>query len=82
MAYTSLTAANRLAVRGTAYLTITFGHGNQVNMIKPTLEHLGLWKTRNYDPPQVDDAYPPTIETELTYDYTYSQLPSIDYWTQ
>jgi hypothetical protein len=24
----------------------------------------------------------PTIETELTYDYTYSQLPPIDYWTQ
>jgi len=24
----------------------------------------------------------PTIETELTYDTTYSQLPPIDYWTQ
>jgi hypothetical protein len=29
-----------------------------------------------------DDAHTPTIETELTYDYTYSQLPPIDYWTQ
>jgi hypothetical protein len=51
-------------------------------LIKKILEHLGLWETRNHDPAQVDDAYPPTIETELTYDYTYSQLPPIDYWTQ
>jgi hypothetical protein len=44
-------------------------------LIKKILKHLGLWETRNHDPPQVDDAYPPAIETELTYDYTYSQLP-------
>jgi hypothetical protein len=27
-------------------------------------------------------AFRSTIETELTYDYTYSQLPPVDYWTQ
>ena len=42
----------------------------------------GLWETRNHDPPQSDDTHIRAIETELTYDYTYSQLPPIDYWTQ
>ncbi len=28
------------------------------------------------------NTYTPTIEMELTYDYTYSQLPPIDYWNQ
>jgi hypothetical protein len=51
-------------------------------LIKKILVHLGLWDTRNHDPPQLDDTHTPTIETELTYDYTYSQLPPIDYWTQ
>ena len=51
-------------------------------LIKKILEHLGLWETRNHDPPQPDDTHTPTIEIELTYDYTYSQLPPIDYWTQ
>jgi ribosomal protein S27E len=50
-------------------------------LIKKVLMHLGLWETRNHDPPQLNDAPVPTIETELTYDYTYSQLPPIDYWT-
>jgi hypothetical protein len=51
-------------------------------LIKKIVEHLGLWETRNHDPPQPDDTHTPTIEIELTYDYTYSQLPPIDYWTQ
>jgi len=51
-------------------------------LIKKILMHLGLWETRNHDPPQSNDSQTPTIETELTYDYTYSQLPPIDYWTQ
>jgi len=51
-------------------------------LIKKILVHLGLWDTRNHDPPQLDDAHTPTIETELTYDCTYSQLPPDDYWTQ
>jgi hypothetical protein len=28
------------------------------------------------------NLHTPTIETELIYDYTYAQLPTIDYWTQ
>jgi hypothetical protein len=51
-------------------------------LIKTILIHLGLWETRNHDPPQSNEVHTPTIETELTYDYTYSQLPPIDYWTQ
>ena len=51
-------------------------------LIKKILMHLGLWETRNHDPPKLDTLHTPAIETELTYDYTYSQLPPIDYWTQ
>jgi hypothetical protein len=51
-------------------------------LIKKILVHLRLWDTRNHDPPKPGDAHTPTIETELTYDYTYSQLPPKDYWTQ
>ncbi len=51
-------------------------------LIKKILVHLGLWDIRNQDPPKPGDAHMPTIETEPTYDYTYSQLPPIDYWTQ
>jgi len=51
-------------------------------ILQKILEHLGLWGTHNHDPPQPDDTHTPTIEIELTYDYTYSQLPPIDYWTQ
>jgi hypothetical protein len=47
-------------------------------LIRKILVHLRLWDTRNHDPPQADDTQ---IEAELTYDYTYSQLPTID-WTQ
>jgi hypothetical protein len=51
-------------------------------LIRKILQHIGLWETRIHDPPQSDDTHIPAIETELTYDYTYSQLPPIDYWTQ
>jgi hypothetical protein len=51
-------------------------------LIKKILIHIGLWDTRNHDPPKSDGTHIPAIETELTYDYTYSQLPPIDYWTQ
>jgi hypothetical protein len=54
-----------------------------IALIKKILMHLGLWETRpvgrsarrvdsNHDPPQCDNLHIPTIETELTYDYTYS----------
>jgi hypothetical protein len=51
-------------------------------IIKKILIHLGLWDTRNHGPPKLDGTHIPAIETELTYDYTYSQPPPIDYWTQ
>ena len=44
-------------------------------LIKKILIHLGLWETRNHDPPQSNETHTPTIETERTYDYTYLQLP-------
>ncbi|MGD8847061.1 MAG: hypothetical protein PVI54_16175 [Desulfobacteraceae bacterium] len=50
-------------------------------LIKKILAHLGLWDTRKHDPPQSNEVHIPTFETELTNDYTYWQLPPIDYWT-
>jgi len=43
-----------------------------------TLSHLGLWETRNHDPPQASDKPIPAFEAEPTIDDTYSQLPLID----
>jgi hypothetical protein len=37
-------------------------------IIKKILMRLGLWETRNHDPPQLDEIHIPAIETELTYD--------------
>jgi predicted TIM-barrel fold metal-dependent hydrolase len=51
-------------------------------LIKKILQHLGLCETRNHNPPQLNETHIATTETELTYDYTYSQLPPIDYRTQ
>jgi hypothetical protein len=51
-------------------------------LIKKILAHLRLWDTGNHDPPRSNEVHTPTFETELTYDYDYSQLPPIDYWTQ
>jgi hypothetical protein len=47
-------------------------------LVKKILIHFGLWETRNHDPLQSKDVHIPNIETELSYDYTYSQLPPID----
>ena len=47
-------------------------------VIKKILKHLGLWKTRNHDPPVRNLTHIP----ELTYDDDYSQLPAVDYWLQ
>ena len=43
--------------------------------IAKLLRHLGLWETRNHDPPAPDAAHIP----ELTYQDVYSQLPPMDY---
>jgi hypothetical protein len=51
-------------------------------LIKKILMDLGLWETRNHDPPQDDNVHIPTIKTEFIYDDTYSQPPFIDYCTQ
>jgi hypothetical protein len=51
-------------------------------LIKKILAHLGLWEIRIHDPPRSDETHFPAVDTELTYDDTYSQLPPIDYWTQ
>lgn len=48
-------------------------------LIKKILIHLRLWETHNHDPPQSINTHTPTIETELTHDYTYSQLPTVNY---
>ena len=48
------------------------------DVIEKILRHLGLWKTRNHDPPFKSAAHIP----ELTYDDSYSQLPPSDYWLQ
>ncbi len=47
-------------------------------IIQKILRHLGLWETRNHDPPSRKDSDIP----ELTYDDSNSQLPPIDYWLQ
>jgi hypothetical protein len=44
--------------------------------------HFGLWETRNHDTPQLERVHIPTFETEITLDFSYAQLPPIDYWTQ
>lgn len=46
--------------------------------IEKILRHLGLWLTRNHDPPHKCAAHIP----EFTYDDSDSQLPPIDYWLQ
>ena len=47
-------------------------------VIEKILRHLGLWETRNHDPPVRNASHIP----EFTYDDDYSQVPSIDYWLQ
>ncbi len=55
---------------------ISFIEDNEI--IAKILRHLGLWETRNHDPPAPKAVHTP----ELTYDDSYSQLPPIDYWLQ
>lgn len=43
--------------------------------------HLGLYDIRSHGLPRLDDAHTHTIETEPTYDFTYSLLPPFDHWT-
>jgi hypothetical protein len=50
--------------------------------IKKILTHLGLWETRNHDPPQSTEKPIPAFEADLTIDESYSQLPLTDYWSQ
>ncbi len=52
----------------------------QPEIIKIILKHLGLWETRNHDPPKIKPEY----VSKITYDDTFSQEPEaeIDYWTQ
>ena len=45
-------------------------------VVEKSLRHLGLWKTRNRDPPAPDGPRNP----EFTYDDDYSQVPPIDYY--
>ena len=47
-------------------------------IIEKILRHLGVWETRNHDPPAPNAVHTP----ELTYDDSYSQLPPIDDWLQ
>ena len=47
-------------------------------VIEKILRHLGLWETRNHDPPVRNASHIP----EFTYGDDYSQVPSIDYWLQ
>lgn len=46
------------------------------DVIEKILRHLGLWKTRNHDPPSGKVSHIP----EFTYDVDYSQIPPYDYW--
>ncbi len=49
---------------------------DQPDIIKKILKHIGLWETNINDPPTQNKTHIP----ELTYDYSDSQLPEIDYW--
>jgi hypothetical protein len=46
-------------------------------LVKKILKHLGLWETRNHDPPPENSFSIP----ELTYDDSDSQIPAYDYLT-
>lgn len=45
------------------------------SVIRKILVHLGLWETRNHDPPDLQGG---DYEDEYTIDYTFSQLPLVD----
>ena len=45
-------------------------------VVEKILRHLGLWETRNHDPPVPDGLRSP----EFTLDDDYSQVPPIDHY--
>jgi len=47
-------------------------------VIEKILRHLGLWDTRNHDPPVRNTPHTP----EFNYDDDYSRIPPVDYWLQ
>ncbi len=47
----------------------------EIEIIEIILQHLGLWDTRNHDPPAPDSVHIP----ELVYDHSDSQIPTFDY---
>jgi hypothetical protein len=51
---------------------------DQDELIERILRHLGLWDTRNHDPPAKNATHIP----DLTFDDSYSQLPPSDNWLQ
>lgn len=55
------------------------------DVIEKILRHLGLWKTRNHDPPAGKVAHIPEfiylpVRCTQTGDEDYSQIPPYDYW--
>jgi hypothetical protein len=48
------------------------------DVIEKILRHLGLWKSRNHDPPAAEGPR----SLEFTYDDDYSQVPPFDYYLQ
>jgi hypothetical protein len=51
-------------------------------LINKILTRLGLWETRDHDPPQSAEKPIPAFEADLTIDESFSQLALIDYWSQ
>jgi len=56
---------------------IAFIEDDQI--IQKILKHLGLWETNNHDPPARNLSQ---TANDLTYDDSYSQIPTIDDWLQ
>ncbi len=48
-----------------------------LDLIEKILRHLDLWDIHNHDPPGPEPEHIP----ELTYDYSESQIPVVDYWS-
>jgi hypothetical protein len=48
-------------------------------LIQVILKHLGLWETKNHDPPPLDSFH---TANELTVDESYSQIPPGDHWLE
>lgn len=46
-------------------------------LIQVILKHIGLWVTKNHDPPNRNSSH---IADELTVDESYSPISSSDHW--